>query len=106
MLHKGGALNSSVLMRTYNFCADTVGSSTLYSLSDDNSSCNCSTITPVLTTSGGHYKAHHGTVLLLTPSAEAVKAQLKWGFLLHTYGFACLFFILAFYAFFSILNLR
>ncbi|KDR22130.1 hypothetical protein L798_02094, partial [Zootermopsis nevadensis] len=45
-------------------------------------------------------------VLRLTPSHEVLKAQLKWGFLLHTYGFACLFFILAFYAFFSILNLR
>jgi hypothetical protein len=91
---------------TSNFCADTLGSSTLYGLSDDDSACNCSTITPVLTTSGGHYRAHHAPVLVLTPSAEAVKAQLKWGFLLHTYGFACLFFILAFYAFFSILNIR
>ncbi|XP_023704673.1 uncharacterized protein LOC111862989 isoform X2 [Cryptotermes secundus] len=95
-------INSSHLL-DYN---DTIGSSTLYNLSNDNSACNCSTITPVLTTSGGHYRVHHGPVLLLTPSAEAVKAQLKWGFLLHTYGFACLFFILAFYAFFSILNLR
>ncbi|XP_068084393.1 uncharacterized protein [Anabrus simplex] len=47
-----------------------------------------------------------GTVLLLTPSLDSIKKELKWGFLLHTYGFACLFFILAFYAFFSILNLR
>jgi hypothetical protein len=78
----------------------------LYSLGDDSSASNFSTISPMLTTTGGHPRAHHGPVLLLTPSHEALKAQLKWGFLLHTYGFACLFFILAFYAFFSILNLR
>jgi hypothetical protein len=77
----------------------------LYGLGDDSSASNFSTISPVLTTTG-HPKAHHGPVLLLAPSHEALKSQLKWGFLLHTYGFACLFFILAFYAFFSILNLR
>ncbi|KAJ9599161.1 hypothetical protein L9F63_010338 [Diploptera punctata] len=43
---------------------------------------------------------------LLAPSFETLKSQLRWGLLLHTYGFACLFFMLAFYAFFSILNLR
>jgi uncharacterized protein (DUF952 family) len=72
---------------------------------DDDSFPNCSTTSPVLTTSGP-FRAHHGTILLLTPSLEALKDQLKWGLLLHTYGFACLFFVLAFYAFFSILNLR
>jgi hypothetical protein len=78
----------------------------LYSLGDDGDVSNCSTISPVLTTPGGHLRAHHGPVQVLTPSPQALKDQLKWGFLLHTYGFACLFFVLAFYAFFSILNLR
>ncbi|XP_054272949.1 uncharacterized protein LOC128993210 [Macrosteles quadrilineatus] len=41
-----------------------------------------------------------------TPPWDAVRLQLRWFFLLHAYGFACSFFILAFYAFFSILNIR
>lgn len=32
--------------------------------------------------------------------------QLIWTFNIHSYGFACLFFILSFYAVFSILNIR
>ncbi|VVC44909.1 Hypothetical protein CINCED_3A013915 [Cinara cedri] len=32
--------------------------------------------------------------------------QLVWSFNIHSYGFACLFFILSFYAVFSILNIR
>ena len=31
---------------------------------------------------------------------------LSWALQIHIYGFACLFFMLAFYTFFSILNLR
>jgi len=94
-------------MKCY-LCADNSTVATYhYSLGDDDDSVpNCSTTSPVLTTTGGPLRAHHGPILLLTPSLEALKAQLKWGLLLHTYGFACLFFVLAFYAFFSILNLR
>ncbi|KAL1116603.1 hypothetical protein AAG570_005075 [Ranatra chinensis] len=40
------------------------------------------------------------------PPWEAVRSQLKWVFLLHSYGFACSFLVLAFYAFFSVLNIR
>ncbi|XP_037780963.1 uncharacterized protein LOC119577334 [Penaeus monodon] len=36
----------------------------------------------------------------------AIKHELQWAFPVHIYGFACLFFMLAFYTFFSILNLR
>lgn len=50
------------------------------------------------------------TVVATTHRAEkigdVIRKELKWGFILHTYGFGCLFFILAFYTFFSILNLR
>ena len=65
---------------------------------------NMSTVLSVIitTTTQMPHRTHH----LLAPSFDALKAQLKWGLLLHTYGFACLFFMLAFYAFFSILNLR
>ncbi|XP_069952720.1 uncharacterized protein [Cherax quadricarinatus] len=35
-----------------------------------------------------------------------IRRQLHWAFPVHIYGFACLFFMLAFYTFFSILNLR
>ncbi|XP_049843832.1 uncharacterized protein LOC126295394 [Schistocerca gregaria] len=48
----------------------------------------------------------HALVLVLAPTVQHIRRDLKWAFLLHTYGFACLFFVLAFYAFFSILNLR
>jgi hypothetical protein len=108
MLHKAmyQSVHSSGLMGTSDFCADTVGSSTLYGLSDDDSDCNCSTITPVLSTSSGHYRERHVPGLVPTPSADAVMEQLNWGFVLHAYGFASFFLILAFYAFFSILNLR
>ncbi|CAL8110429.1 unnamed protein product [Orchesella dallaii] len=41
-----------------------------------------------------------------TPELSEVKEEIRWGFMLHSYGFACMFFFLAFYAFFSILNLR
>ncbi|KZC08715.1 PREDICTED: uncharacterized protein LOC107186908 [Dufourea novaeangliae] len=44
--------------------------------------------------------------LVIAPSLVSVNQDLKWIFLLHTYGFACLFFILAFYTFLSILHLR
>ncbi|CAG7819187.1 unnamed protein product [Allacma fusca] len=40
------------------------------------------------------------------PHWKDVHSNVRWVFLLHNYGFACLFFFLAFYAFFSILNLR
>ena len=45
-------------------------------------------------------------LLVTTPSWESVNQDLRWFFLLHTYTFACLFFILSFYAFFSFINLR
>ncbi|KAK3853550.1 hypothetical protein Pcinc_039918 [Petrolisthes cinctipes] len=35
-----------------------------------------------------------------------VRRELQWALPVHVYGFACLFFMLAFYTFFSILNLR
>ncbi|XP_071533460.1 LOW QUALITY PROTEIN: uncharacterized protein [Panulirus ornatus] len=35
-----------------------------------------------------------------------IRQELQWAFPVHIYGFACLFFMLAFYTFFSILNLR
>ncbi|XP_039280497.1 uncharacterized protein LOC111046665 [Nilaparvata lugens] len=41
-----------------------------------------------------------------TPDWQSVQSQIRWIFLLHAYGFACSFFILAFYSFFSILNIR
>ncbi|XP_011297750.1 uncharacterized protein [Fopius arisanus] len=44
--------------------------------------------------------------LLLAPSLSSVNEDLRWIFPLHTYGFACLFFVLSFYTLFSILNLR
>ncbi|PSN45013.1 hypothetical protein C0J52_11622 [Blattella germanica] len=60
---------------------------------------NCSTLLSAVTTST--VAPAQSTVFLV-----ALRSQLKWGFLLHAYGLACLFFMLAFYAFFSILNLR
>jgi len=44
----------------------------------------------------------------VAPAQDALKTRsaLRVAFLLHAYGFACLFSILAFYTFFSILNLR
>ncbi|XP_012270845.1 uncharacterized protein LOC105694587 [Orussus abietinus] len=45
-------------------------------------------------------------LLVTAPSWTAVNQDLRWIFLLHVYGFACLFFVLSFYTFFSILNLR
>ncbi|GAB6024179.1 hypothetical protein CHUAL_008882 [Chamberlinius hualienensis] len=45
-------------------------------------------------------------LLLVAPKWTTIRNELKWTWLLHTYGFACVFFMLAFYAFFSILNLR
>ncbi|KAK2584041.1 hypothetical protein KPH14_006492 [Odynerus spinipes] len=45
-------------------------------------------------------------VLITAPSWISINQDLRWVFLLHTYGFACLFFVLGFYTFFSILNLR
>ncbi|XP_015190475.1 PREDICTED: uncharacterized protein LOC107073986 [Polistes dominula] len=45
-------------------------------------------------------------LLITSPSLNSVNQDLRWIFLLHTYGFACLFFVLGFYTFFSILNLR
>ncbi|KAJ8684012.1 hypothetical protein QAD02_019804, partial [Eretmocerus hayati] len=44
--------------------------------------------------------------LVLAPSWESVNQELKWAFSLHAYTFACLFFVLSFYTFFSFLNLR
>lgn len=44
--------------------------------------------------------------LVYGPTLQEATANLKWAFWLHTYGFGCLFFFLAFYSFFSILNLR
>ncbi|XP_050452656.1 uncharacterized protein LOC126852192 isoform X1 [Cataglyphis hispanica] len=44
--------------------------------------------------------------LVTAPSWGSVQQDLKWMFLLHSYGFACLFFVLGFYTLFSILNLR
>lgn len=45
-------------------------------------------------------------LLVTAPSWSSVQQDLTWTFLLHIYGFACLFFVLGFYTFFSILNLR
>lgn len=45
-------------------------------------------------------------ILVTAPSWAAVNKHLKWIFPLHSYGFACLFFVLSFYTLFSILNLR
>ncbi|XP_073973724.1 uncharacterized protein isoform X4 [Rhodnius prolixus] len=41
-----------------------------------------------------------------SPTWAKVHSQLKWALMLHSYGFACTFLVLAFYAFFSILNIR
>lgn len=38
--------------------------------------------------------------------ASIAKRELRWALILHDYGFGCLFFVLAFYTFFSVLNLR
>jgi len=40
------------------------------------------------------------------PSWELLLSELGWILLLHVYGFGFCFFVLSFYAFFSILNLR
>jgi hypothetical protein len=48
----------------------------------------------------------HFPIFPYTPKLEEVTGSLTWAFWLHSYGFACLFFFLAFYSFFSILNLR
>ncbi|XP_076754131.1 uncharacterized protein LOC143425312 [Xylocopa sonorina] len=45
-------------------------------------------------------------LLIISPSLTSINQELKWIFFLHTYGFACLFFVLAFYTFLSILHLR
>lgn len=45
-------------------------------------------------------------LLIIAPSWSSVQQDLTWTFLVHIYGFACLFFVLGFYTFFSILNLR
>ncbi|XP_016772609.1 uncharacterized protein LOC412943 isoform X2 [Apis mellifera] len=45
-------------------------------------------------------------LLIITPSLVSINQELKWIFFLHMYGFACLFFVLAFYTFLSILHLR
>ncbi|XP_075211482.1 uncharacterized protein LOC142318833 [Lycorma delicatula] len=59
----------------------------------------CSTLLPtIILTENGSYRG--------TPTWDVVRTELRWLFLLHAYGFACSFFILAFYAFFSILNIR
>lgn len=44
--------------------------------------------------------------LVTAPSWSAIQQDIRWAFLLHAYSFACLFFILGFYTFFAILNLR
>ncbi|KAL6257371.1 hypothetical protein P5V15_010944 [Pogonomyrmex californicus] len=44
--------------------------------------------------------------LVTAPSWSAIQQDIRWAFLLHAYSFACLFFVLGFYTFFSILNLR
>lgn len=40
------------------------------------------------------------------PDWVAARNQWTWSWPLHTYGFACLFFLLSFYSFLSLLNLR
>ncbi|KAK0088038.1 hypothetical protein PV326_004965, partial [Microctonus aethiopoides] len=45
-------------------------------------------------------------LLVTAPTWVAVNQDLRWIFPLHSYGFGCLFFVLSFYTFFSILNLR
>ncbi|XP_017798303.1 PREDICTED: uncharacterized protein LOC108579307 [Habropoda laboriosa] len=42
---------------------------------------------------------------IITPPLVSINQDLKWFFLLHTNGFGCLFFVLAFYTFLSILHL-
>lgn len=44
--------------------------------------------------------------LVTAPFLSLVNQELKWIFLLHAYGFACLFFVLGFYTFLSVLHLR
>lgn len=44
--------------------------------------------------------------LVIAPSWSAIQQDVRWAFLLHAYSFAILFFVLGFYTFFSILNLR
>jgi len=44
--------------------------------------------------------------LVTAPSWSTIQQDIRWAFLLHAYSFACLFFVLGFYTFFSILNLR
>ncbi|XP_012154181.2 uncharacterized protein LOC100883163 isoform X1 [Megachile rotundata] len=52
------------------------------------------------------YNSTESSSLITTPKLVSINQELKWIFLLHTYGFACLFFVLAFYTFLSILHLR
>ncbi|XP_020293300.1 uncharacterized protein LOC109859437 isoform X2 [Pseudomyrmex gracilis] len=45
-------------------------------------------------------------LLITAPSWSGIQQDIGWMFLVHIYGYACLFFVLAFYTLFSILNLR
>ncbi|XP_018902546.2 uncharacterized protein [Bemisia tabaci] len=56
--------------------------------------------------SGRGTGCEHLPSVIYTPSYHQVKVQLRWLFPLHVYGWSCVFFILALYAFFSFLNIR
>ncbi|KAK3923373.1 SAM and SH3 domain-containing protein 1 [Frankliniella fusca] len=48
----------------------------------------------------------HPVALAVAPALEALLANMKLAFMLHVYGIACLFGVLATYTFFSLINLR
>lgn len=48
----------------------------------------------------------HPVTLAVAPALEALLANMKLAFMLHVYGIACLFSVLATYTFFSLINLR
>ncbi|XP_052119802.1 proline-rich transmembrane protein 4-like [Frankliniella occidentalis] len=48
----------------------------------------------------------HPVALAVAPALETLLANMKLAFMLHVYGIACLFGVLATYTFFSLINLR
>ena len=51
-------------------------------------------------------RAAHPVALAVAPSLETLLLNMKLAYMLHVYGIACLFGVLATYTFFSLINLR
>lgn len=48
----------------------------------------------------------HPVSLAVAPALDVLLSNMKLAFMLHVYGIACLFSVLATYTFFSLINLR